>query len=426
MIQGINSFTKNQKVEEKEKIKIQPVNMKKLINELCDYSRIYLKYNTNKNELKVISQIADSVPEYINSNETAVRQILRNLLSNALKFTHIGEVILECKMKQNFISKNTLELSVCDTSLGNREADIEKLRSPYKISTSCLKESEVGSGLGMSIIVDLVKEFNSKLSVKSKINEGTIFSFHLPFEEYHHEEICPQILNNYVDSDFSDSESSIFSDNETIHDLSLTHLSSENKELIVECVQTEGNLDIPYDLPLKNEIKISSHKTLLNLGKILSPLSETISIISEDVTPKSTNLNSVQQEFNELFRKNLRVLFIDDDITYTEMLSKNIVKVSKNFGFNLDYDLACDTIEALALIYKSIIQLQKYYDIIFIDENMPFFLGTEFVKFYKDILIKKGFYEVKFVQSISENIKENYEKYFYEIMSKPCKKTDIR
>jgi signal transduction histidine kinase len=426
MIEGVNCFTKNQEQEERANTinkEFQALKIKKLIEECCHYSQIYLKYNTNKKQLKVSSLISESVPKWIKSNEVVIRQVIRNLLSNALKFTHVGEIKVECKLKQNLISQNMLEISVSDTGQGIKDSDIEKLGSPYLFSTKSLKDTEFGSGLGMSIIIDSLKELNSQLKINSKLNEGTTFSFDFPIEYLEQfEQEFPHINN---DESHSESVNSFYSDkNDEMNFSSIIKVNSDDLKYMDTCP------DIPTETIEMNKIKSSPHKTLTGLIKKSSNFINIVNITACNnlsYFDKSANYSDSipALALNSYHEKNLKVLLIEDDLTYSEIFSNNIVKISKKMKIKITCDVAYDTIEGLGLIYKSIIERQKYYDVIFIDENMPFLLGTEFVKLYKDILLKNNFYEIKFVCSSGEKIRTNYEKYFFSNLSKPCKKNEL-
>jgi CheY-like chemotaxis protein len=123
----------------------------------------------------------------------------------------------------------------------------------------------------------------------------------------------------------------------------------------------------------------------------------------------------------------LDILVIDDDTTYLEKLINIIRSVEKDSSFKLNIETASDPIEGLCKIYHSMKNDNKYFDVVFSDENMPFMKGSNFVKFYCEQLIYSGFYKIPFISISSDtfNSKRKEELYFQSILNKPCKKKEI-
>lgn len=110
------------------------------------------------------------------SDMLRIRQILMNLTGNAIKFTDSGKVILDVKV----IDKNHIKFVISDTGIGIKDEDINKLFKPFQqIDTSSTKKHE-GSGLGLYLSKKLLDLLHGTISVKSKLGEGSEFSFILP------------------------------------------------------------------------------------------------------------------------------------------------------------------------------------------------------------------------------------------------------
>lgn len=127
---------------------------------------------------------ADNVSK-VQADELRLRQVLVNLLSNAIRYTPEGGISLHCKRQDNAI-----EFCVTDTGKGIDEIDMERIFQPF---TRVNPGGESGAGLGLTISRQLITAMNGDLSVKSKIGKGSTFSFTLPVARDNQPE-CTQSL----------------------------------------------------------------------------------------------------------------------------------------------------------------------------------------------------------------------------------------
>ena len=110
-------------------------------------------------------------------------QILNNLLSNALKFTTDGSITLNMDHRQNEDKSIIVEISVQDTGIGIKPDKLSDIFRPFIQASSDTTRKFGGTGLGLTICKNLVEMQGGKISVDSKINEGTTFSFYIPYEK---------------------------------------------------------------------------------------------------------------------------------------------------------------------------------------------------------------------------------------------------
>ncbi len=108
-----------------------------------------------------------------------VNTVLRNLISNALKFTENGSVTLECEQNEAFC-----KITISDTGIGISPDSLEKLfRIDKTISTTGTK-GEIGTGIGLILCKEFVLRNKGTISVESQIKKGSKFTFTLPlFDE---------------------------------------------------------------------------------------------------------------------------------------------------------------------------------------------------------------------------------------------------
>ncbi|MEO0015284.1 MAG: two-component sensor histidine kinase, partial [Cyanobacteriota bacterium] len=155
-------------------------------------------YGRRKAATKNISfkfETLGKLPTNIYADESRLRQILLNLLNNAVKFTEQGQIILQIKeinltdtqAKSNNIipldessSQICLRFIVADTGIGISPQDLTKIFQPFE-QINKYEAQEVGAGLGLSTSKQLVELMGGKLNVKSEPNQGSIFWFDLAF-----------------------------------------------------------------------------------------------------------------------------------------------------------------------------------------------------------------------------------------------------
>jgi len=128
-----------------------------------------------KSKIPVIASFDPSTPEWILGDEARIRQVLVNLIGNALKFTLEGVITVNVTTE----SENVL-FSVTDTGIGIPETEFEKIFDPFLQVDSSLSRSYEGTGLGLSIARKLSRLMSGDLSVSSVFGVGTQFVLSLP------------------------------------------------------------------------------------------------------------------------------------------------------------------------------------------------------------------------------------------------------
>ena len=134
-----------------------------------------------------------NIPRYVNSDEKQLRQILTNLLSNALKFTHEGSV----SFNVNYRFQIT-EFTVTDTGVGIPEEDQERIFQSFERGTSAVSNAISGTGLGLTIARLLAETMGGDLSVQSEVNKGSTFTLSLLLSTVERPVITAAIKDNIV------------------------------------------------------------------------------------------------------------------------------------------------------------------------------------------------------------------------------------
>lgn len=119
------------------------------------------------------------VPRFLLGDGLRLKQILVNLVGNAIKFTEQGDVTLEITLQYFYRSQAKLSFYVIDTGIGISDRDCEKLFQPFSQVDGSITRRFGGSGLGLAISHNLLKLMGGELAVESTSGKGSIFSFEL-------------------------------------------------------------------------------------------------------------------------------------------------------------------------------------------------------------------------------------------------------
>nr|WP_242032767.1 PAS domain S-box protein [Oscillatoria sp. FACHB-1406] len=124
---------------------------------------------------------ADNVPQFVNTDAGKLRQILVNLIGNALKFTPAGSVTLEVTCVEQKAATVVLNFAVSDTGIGIDESEIGRLFEAF-FQAGTEGRYQEGTGLGLALSRRLVELLGGTIDVRSQLGQGTTFSFKLPLQ----------------------------------------------------------------------------------------------------------------------------------------------------------------------------------------------------------------------------------------------------
>lgn len=130
-------------------------------------------------DMRFIANIDDDIPRYLWGDRNKIRQMLVNLLSNALKFTESGEITLKVWCDED--NPYHLYFQVNDTGIGIAQDELPTLFEPFAQAESG-KKSGSGTGLGLAITREFTELMGGKIAVESELNVGTTFTIFVPLE----------------------------------------------------------------------------------------------------------------------------------------------------------------------------------------------------------------------------------------------------
>ncbi len=141
------------------------------------------KIRAHKKNIAFLKLLETQLPEHISGDQKRLRQVLINLLGNAIKFTDVGKVtfrvdVLKKSLNNNQQLINKIRFQVEDTGIGMTPQQLETIFLPFEQAGEVSRKTE-GTGLGLAITTKILSMMDSKLEVRSKLGEGSVFWFDL-------------------------------------------------------------------------------------------------------------------------------------------------------------------------------------------------------------------------------------------------------
>lgn len=141
------------------------------------------KYEANHKKIDLLLHINHNVPQFINGDSFRLKQILVNLLSNAMKFTFSGHIKLIIDQIDTNETTSKIKFSVIDTGIGIKTKNQEKIFQSFIQADNTTTRKYGGTGLGLAITSQLLALKKSELKLNSNYGEGSEFTFVIAFEK---------------------------------------------------------------------------------------------------------------------------------------------------------------------------------------------------------------------------------------------------
>jgi len=411
----INDILEYSKVEAgKIELEIFPFNLERTV---YDVTRL-LQVKSEEKNIELIFYYHTNCPQYVIGDAGRIRQIILNLVGNAIKFTENGQVMVEVKYKNNKHNKYNICIEITDTGVGINTEIKDMLFESFTQADNSTSRKYGGTGLGLSICKQFINLMGGIIDVKSELGKGSIFWFELFLEPSD----SPKKL---IETDLNDVRVLIVDDNpinikilkEQLIKLKMIVSEEKNSKNTTQRMLSVHNKGKPYDIVIIDNMmaelsgadlgrEILSNNTLKDIPLILLTSATNISdaTIFEKIGFSSYLTKPILSDF--LYKTLTRVLGLkntekkdaqDNDIFLTrhtivedEIESKNkqislngkillvedmIINQKVALGlmsnFNLTIDIANNGKEAVEK------QANNKYDVILMDCQMPVMDGFE-------------------------------------------------
>lgn len=186
--------------------------------------------------------IDEEIPSELHGDEVRIRQVIVNVLNNAVKYTNRGSVKLEVHSKKAGADAVFLEIRVSDTGIGIREEDKEKLFKKFERLNLNENRNVEGSGLGLAITWKLVEQMKGTIEVESEYGKGSTFTIRLP----------QRIINTEPIGDFREK----YHRTVTVEEYQESFIAPDAKVLVVD--DNEMNLFVVKSLLKKTQMQIDT------------------------------------------------------------------------------------------------------------------------------------------------------------------------
>jgi len=159
------------------KLENRKFNIRKLLRQVVDN----IRNQTEEKGLDLELVISENVPEYLVGDSVRLSQIVMNILSNSIKFTKEGEIAIIVTNRDTENGKIPIELKIKDTGIGIPESMINNIFESFSQSSKSTSYKFGGTGLGLSLVKQLVGYMDGKIDVESTEGVGTSVSLRIPF-----------------------------------------------------------------------------------------------------------------------------------------------------------------------------------------------------------------------------------------------------
>jgi PAS domain S-box-containing protein len=150
--------------------------------DLLDKVTEMVSLRAQEKHLTLVCEIAKDVPTELIGDPTRLRQVLLNLVGNAIKFTETGTVSLRVTLDSDSSPANVLRFTTTDTGIGIATEKLPRIFERFIQADSSTTRRFGGSGLGLTISQSLVELMGGRIWVESTVEQGSKFSFSLPFD----------------------------------------------------------------------------------------------------------------------------------------------------------------------------------------------------------------------------------------------------
>ena len=148
---------------------------------LVEHTAAFFSNEAAQKGVEIVSVVETDSLQSLRGDGRRLKQVLYNLVGNAVKFTHSGEISLRAKVER-VDSGGDLQVEVTDTGIGLRETDLVRIFDSFSQADSSTTREFGGTGLGLAISKQLVELMGGEIRVSSTLDKGSSFCFHVPVE----------------------------------------------------------------------------------------------------------------------------------------------------------------------------------------------------------------------------------------------------
>ncbi|HKO68115.1 MAG TPA: response regulator [Burkholderiaceae bacterium] len=189
LLEIINDILDFSKIEAgKFELELVDFNLRTMVEDVFEM----LAPRAHQKRIELASRIGPEVPTIARGDPTRIRQVLTNLVGNALKFTETGEIVVTVSAQPDD-DRHRVLFEVRDTGIGLRAEALQRLFTVFMQADQSMSRRYGGTGLGLAISKQLVELMGGSISVESQFGEGSTFRFEVPLASGDNEAVAPAL-----------------------------------------------------------------------------------------------------------------------------------------------------------------------------------------------------------------------------------------
>ena len=452
-------------------IKVSSLELMEVMNNILDYSKVItnklqLKYETvsltqtinlvylfleseaKEKGLDFNIKIDSNISDMIITDGARLKQLLTNLISNAIKYTNQGYIELSAELIKTKSESCDILFKIVDTGIGMKHIQIEKIIHYFTKNDHQYLSDKEGLGVGLAIAKHIVELMKGKIWIEENNNDGTIINIVLTFSLYK-DDIDYSLVKDYFVNNtalilnpdnrtetiklFSSykinpiiamniDEIDVYIKSNTTIDFIIINISNLNEEdigklnnMIIDTVKIiliddkREDLDLTLLYDYKITKPITSEKFLDTLAMIYTINTSNLKTIENEIyfDDKKFKLDSFNH--NAMDKENIKILIAEDN-EYNQKALEHILKFKKFKKI----DKAINGEVALKKLYDT------DYDLVFMDIKMPVKNGIDVIREYRSVKFDSNTFVVAVTAGISDDIKNKcFQAKFNAFLSKP-------
>ncbi len=391
-------------------LEILDFNLGVLLEDIADS----LAVRVHEKNLAFICSLNPSLPQWFKGDPGRIRQVLTNLIGNAIKFTEQGQVAVSYQLVSNQVGDTMLRFSVTDTGIGLSNEQQARLFQKFSQADGSTTRKFGGTGLGLAISKQLVEIMGGEIGIQSEIGQGSNFWFTLALQQAEAKE--PPLKTDVLKSEYI----LVVDDNETNREVfrqfltawAVPHLLVDSGSSALQALYDATAQNKPFSMALIDmKMQDMSRSTLAEMILSKKQFSD-ISLALLTSRGQRIDADKIQElgfsaylskpiHQSELYSTLLQLANIQDNKAGTVLLkpytareqypkfkAKTLVVDDNNTNqlvakgmlekFGIETELANNGLEAINLLEKSV------YDLVFMDCQMPVMDGYTATKNIRD------------------------------------------
>ncbi|MCG8428422.1 MAG: ATP-binding protein [Chromatiales bacterium] len=369
------------------------------LHQLVDNSVKLFAAEAKQRNLELLYTIDSNISPTLVGDPLHLRQVLTNLIGNAIKFTREGHIHIRCTETGKQSDQAIIKFEIEDTGIGMSEETLKRLFDKFTQADESTTRQYGGTGLGTTIAKQLVLLMNGQIDVHSELGAGTTFWFEIPLtiqpklsdqeivetlDSYPIVKITPPYLGE-TEADKLLRKWGIATVPFNNHQAAIEYLNSDENNIPIRCILLDHYLPSSCDLDQK-ALLISTDTLLINIQPSHIVDNETHPSIYQLQPPLNPNrlyntlhLSLIRQlaatraqiNFGENCQASLNILVAEDNTTNRMVIGRILEKAGHRYRLVENGQEALDILE------------QQNFDLIVIDMHMPVLGGLEAYKMYQ-------------------------------------------